>query len=234
VLDVACGTGVIARQAAPLVGLTGHVTGLDVSQAMLDVARSLPAPEGAAIAWQEGSAEALPFPDAAFDLVLCQQGLQFFPDRAAAVREMRRVLAPGGRIGISVWRGLAHQPVDAALDEAIARHLGVQAMAAPFALGDAEELRALLVGAGFRNVTIEPVERVVRFPSPELFVRLAVLGSAAVLPALAQMDETARGALIDAVQTDMLSTLRIYQDGDALAFPRTAHVAVAWASSMDS
>ncbi len=83
VLDVACGTGVVARNAAPLVGSEGKVAALDISPAMLDVARSLPAPAGARIDWHEGSALALPFPSEAFDLVLCQQGLQFFPDRAA-------------------------------------------------------------------------------------------------------------------------------------------------------
>lgn len=227
---MACGTGVVARQAAPLVGAAGQIVGLDISRAMLDVARSLPAADGAAIAWHEGSADALPFPDAAFDLALCHQGLQFFPDRAAAAREMHRVLAPGGRVGISVCRGLAHQPVDAALDEAMERHLGARAIAAAYTLGDAEDLRSLLAGAGFRGVTIEPVERAVRFRSPEQFVRQRVLGAAAVLPQLAQMDEAARDSLVEAVHADMLGTLRAYLDGDGLAFPRQAHVAVGWAS----
>lgn len=93
---VACGTGAVARQVAPLVGTGGMVVGLDLSPAMLAVARGLPVPGGAAIEWREGSAGALPFPEGSFDLVLCQQGLQFFPDRAAALRDMRRVLRPGG------------------------------------------------------------------------------------------------------------------------------------------
>ena len=92
-LDVARGTGVVAREVAPLVGMTGSVVGLDASPGMLAVARAV-LPEGVAIDYHEGKADALPFPDAAFDLALCQQGLQLFPDRAAAVREMGRVPPP--------------------------------------------------------------------------------------------------------------------------------------------
>jgi SAM-dependent methyltransferase len=227
VLDVACGTGAVARQVAPMVGAAGTVVGLDVSPAMLGVARSLPAPSGPAIAWREGSAVALPFPDAAFDLVLCQQGLQFFADRLAAVREMRRVLAPGGRVVLSVSRGVEHQPVYAALNEAMARHLGSPAMAAPFALGDAEELRALLTEAGLRGAAVEPVVRTVRFPSPGRFVRFSVLGAAAAVPELARMDEAAREDLVAAIRGETEEALRAYVDGDELAFPMAAHVAVA-------
>ena len=93
VLDIACGTGIVARIAAGRVGSDGTVVGLDVSAPMLDAARALAAGEGLSIEWREGSAMKLPLPDTAFDLVLCQQGLQFFPDRAAALREMHRVLS---------------------------------------------------------------------------------------------------------------------------------------------
>src|SRR6266545_3885805 len=99
VLDVASGTGVVARHAAQKVRTTGRVTGLDLNQGMVEVARSLPPVPGAApIIWIEGSALAMHLPDAVFDVVLCQQGVQFFPDRPAALREMRRVLVPGGRV----------------------------------------------------------------------------------------------------------------------------------------
>jgi ubiquinone/menaquinone biosynthesis C-methylase UbiE len=106
VLDVACGTGAVARLAAQRVGPTGAVAGLDLNPEMLVVARSQPPPDGTRIAWHEGNASAMPLADAAFEVVLCQQGVQFFPDRAAALREMHRVLAPGGRLVLSVWRSL--------------------------------------------------------------------------------------------------------------------------------
>src|SRR5687768_16583680 len=97
VLDLACGTGIVARTVAPIVGATGSVVGIDVLPPMLAVARSLPVPDGASVEWREGDATALDLPDSSFDLVICQQGLQFFPDRAATASEVLRVLAPGGR-----------------------------------------------------------------------------------------------------------------------------------------
>jgi SAM-dependent methyltransferase len=109
VLDVACGTGVVARLVAQRVAPTGTVVGLDLNPGMLAVARTLPLPQGE-IQWREGNVSAMPFPDASFDLALCQQGLQFFPDRPAALREVRRVLEPRGRLALSVWRPHATQP----------------------------------------------------------------------------------------------------------------------------
>jgi ubiquinone/menaquinone biosynthesis C-methylase UbiE len=115
VLDVACGTGVIARLAAQNVGPKGPVVGLDLNPGMLAVARTVPPPVAAHIEWREGNVGAMPFPDATFDLALCQQGLQFFPDRLAALREIRRTLVPGGRLAFSVWRPIQHSPGFAAL-----------------------------------------------------------------------------------------------------------------------
>lgn len=110
-LDLACGTGSVARHVAPLVGAEGKVVALDINPEMLAVGRALPAPEGATIEWQEGNAIALALPDGSFDLVLCQQGLQFFSDRAASLREMRRVLTDGERVVLSVWQALQRHPV---------------------------------------------------------------------------------------------------------------------------
>jgi len=84
VLDVACGTGVVARFASEQVGTTGTVVGLDVNPGMLAVARSA-TPPGMSIEWHQASAEGMPFPDAAFDVVLCQMGLQFMPNKQAAL-----------------------------------------------------------------------------------------------------------------------------------------------------
>jgi ubiquinone/menaquinone biosynthesis C-methylase UbiE len=117
VLDVACGTGVIARIVAERVGPSGRVIGVDLNPGMIRVARSLPAPIGAPIEWLERSALDLRLEDASFDVVLCQQGLQFFPDKALALREMRRVLDHGGRLALSVWKGVGayHHAVGDAL-----------------------------------------------------------------------------------------------------------------------
>jgi ubiquinone/menaquinone biosynthesis C-methylase UbiE len=120
-LDVACGTGVVTRLAADRVGAAGKVAGVDINPGMLAVAREN-APATSSIEWYEGRAEALPLAEATFDVVLCQMGLQFFPDKPKAVQEMLRVLVPEGRVLVNV-PGPAPQ-LFAVLEHAIASHLG--------------------------------------------------------------------------------------------------------------
>ena len=172
---------------------------------------------------------ALPFPDGAFDVALCQHGLQFVPDRAGAVREMRRVLAPGGRALVIVLQALARHPVFEALMESVARRLSlpVSAVMTPFALCDAEELRTLFTGAGFKKVDILPESTTVRFPEPERFVPLAVTSSAAAVPAFAQLEAPARAALLETVRDEVEPTIRRYRDANVVTFPMYAHIAVA-------
>ncbi|MDF2467310.1 MAG: Methyltransferase type 11 [Ramlibacter sp.] len=229
VLDVACGTGVVARHAAPQVGNKGKVVGLDMNPAMLAVARSLPPPQGAHIEWQDGNAQALPFGDGSFDAALCQHGLQFFPDRLQAVREMRRVLAPDGRAVAIVLQGLDRHPVFQALMESVSRHfaLPLAAVSTPFALCDADELRGLFSGAGFAGVDIRPETTTVRFADPQRFVPLAATSSAAAVPAFAQLENNARSALFDKVRADVDPVIARYRSEDALTFPMFAHVAIA-------
>ena len=231
VLDVACGTGIVARQAAPLVGAGGRVVALDMNPAMLNVARALPAPIGATITWQEGNAMALPFPDDEFDLVLCQHGLQFVPDRGEAVREMRRVLAPQGRALVIVLQALARHPVFEALMKSVARHLSLplSEVMTPFALSDADALRGLFTAAGFKGVDILSESTVVRFPAPERFVPHAVISSAAAVPAFTQLQVPARTALLEAVRIDVEPVIRNYRDAEAVTFPMFAHIVVATA-----
>ena len=111
VLDVACGTGVLAREAAPVTGNPCNVTGLDRNDGMLAVAERL-APD---INWQRGVAEMLPFADRSFDRVFSQFGLMFFDDRGAALREMRRVMKSSGRMQVAVWHSLDRTPGYAAM-----------------------------------------------------------------------------------------------------------------------
>lgn len=229
VLDIACGTGIVARQAAPLLGKEGQIVAVDVNPAMLGVARSLAAPAGAPIEWREGDAMALPVADAAFDVALCQHGLQFFPDRAGAVREMHRVLAPGGRAAVIVLQVLSKHPVFEALMESTARHLAlpIAAVSIPFVLREADELRRWFMAAGFARVDVVPDSITVRFPEPERFVPLAVTSSAAAVPAFAELDAPARAALLQAVREESEPVVRQYRDRDAVTFPMHAHVVVA-------
>lgn len=157
VLDAACGTGVVARAAGSRVGASGTVTGVDLNPGMLDVARALAREAGQAIAWREGNLEALPFADGAFDVVLCQQGLQFCPNKAAAVSELRRVLREGGRLALSVWRDIRHFPYMVAITSALADHVGAEAsqrMRAPCSFGNADALRTLMKQGGFKDVRV--------------------------------------------------------------------------------
>ncbi|MGD9617921.1 MAG: class I SAM-dependent methyltransferase [Alphaproteobacteria bacterium] len=230
VLDLASGTGSVARHIAPLIGTEGRVVALDISPAMLAVGAAIPAAGGAGIEWLEGDALSLNFPDQAFDLILCQQGVQFFSDRKRALQEMRRVLAPGGRLSISVWQRLDRHPLYKALFQATARHLGasVSAFDVSFSLGDAEELRVLLAGAGFQRVTVTPQSLEIRLSSPELFVQLTVTGAATSVPAFAGMDASTRAALVNSVAHELDPVLHSSIQGEELIFPMHTHIAMAY------
>ena len=224
VLDVACGTGVVARIAATRVGPTGTVVGIDLNPGMLSVARSVVSTDphsGGPLQWQEASADKLPFPDGSFDIVYCQLGLQFFADRAAALREMRRVLGAEGRLALMVWRGIHESPGFAVLAEALERHVGQAAptiMRAPFGLSNADELAALVRAAGFQGVVIQQRSGTVRFPSVERFVLSYVAGSPLAGP-VSQANDAAREGLI----TDVRNALGKYTSNE-LAFPIAAHL----------
>ena len=225
VLDVACGTGIVARIAAARVGPTGSVVGVDLNPGMLSVARSVVSTDsrsGGPLQWQEASADKLPFPDGSFDVVYCQLGLQFFADRSAALREMRRVLGAEGRLALMVWRGINESPGFAVLTEALERHVSQAAatiMRAPFGLSNADELAALVRAAGFQGVAIQQRSGTVRFPSVEKFVLSYVAGSPLAGP-VSQANDAARGALI----TDVRNALGKYTSNTELAFPIAAHL----------
>jgi ubiquinone/menaquinone biosynthesis C-methylase UbiE len=228
VLDVACGTGVLTRLVAQRVGRAAKVIGLDLNPGMLAVAAAVTAnepPTSASITWQEASATKIPLPDAAFDIVCSQLGLQFFPDRPAALREMYRVMVPGGRLGLMVWRGIEHSPGFGSLAAALVRHVSNEAagiMRAPFALADAEELRGLIAAAGFRDIAIRPVPGTVRFPSVARFVLDYVAGSP-LAAHVAKVSDEARAAVVSEVG----DALRPYLAAGGLAFPIEAHLASA-------
>ena len=225
-LDVACGTGAVTRLVAPQVGPTGHVVGLDLNPGMLARARASPPPEGATVDWREGDAGALPFDTSSFDAVFCQLGLQYFPDRQQAAREMHRVLKRTGRLVTLVWRALAHSPGFAALATALELNVSPAAaavMRAPFVFGDStDDLRDLLTQAGFRTVRVGADVRMVRFASPAAFVQYQVAGSP-LATHVAQADDAVREALIREVTEAMQS----YLNDDGLAFPIEGQIAVA-------
>ncbi len=203
-LDVACGPGTVTRLAASRVGPLGRVTGCDLSPAMLDLARmKTPVDSGVPITYLECSADALSSPDATFDVVTCQQGLQFFPDRHAALTEMRRVLRPEGRIAIAVWCDIEHCPPFAAIAEALERVLGVAPATAfrngPWGFGDARELVQLVEDSGFADVDLRRRELPVTFEGGPGQL-LSTLHSTSVAASLARLDATDLAALATAAR----------------------------------
>ena len=180
VLDVACGTGVVTRLAAIAAGRSGAVTGADVNPAMLAVAGALEPVDGAPITWIEADAGDMPVADESFDVALCQQGIQFFGDPGAGLREMRRALRPRGRVVVTVWRPLHFQPGHAAVAEMVEEFVGPKAGAsrrAPYSFGGRETLRPLFESAGFGHVRIRIDTILLRFPSAEGMVQSMMAGT---------------------------------------------------------
>jgi SAM-dependent methyltransferase len=172
VLDVACGTGIVARQAVSRVGTAGLVVGLDVNEDMLSVARRTSA--AATIEWRQANAAALPFSNGTFDVVCCEQAIQFFPDPVKCLGEMRRVLRDTGRAAVSVCRPIRYSPAYATLADALERHVGPEAgamMRSPFSAWSVDEFRGLFSAAGFARTRVRIDVWDLRYPSVAEFLR---------------------------------------------------------------
>jgi len=198
VLDVACGTGVVARLAKERAGPTGRVIGIDVNPAMVDVARNR-APD---IDWRVGDAANLPVNEnGGLTVVVCQQGLQFFPDRMAALAEMRRVLAPGGRLAVSTWRSDEEMPVLRALRAIAERHVGKVADRR-HSFSDGDELRRILADAGLNDVQVTPVTKIIRFQDGSTFVHLNAVAMVGMCERAQDLSAEERNAAVGAILAD--------------------------------
>ena len=227
VLDVACGTGVLAREAARRVQPEGSVAGVDVAVGMLAVAREL-APT---IEWREGRAEALPFDDAAFDAVVSQFGLMFFTDRPRALREMIRVARPGAALAVAVWDAVDRHPVyaaEVALLERLAGEAAAAALRAPFSLGDRDALASSLAAAGAVSITADTRAGTARFPSLRVLVEADLRGWLPVMGVHLEDD------VIDRVLAEVDAALSPHISQEArgeVAFPVSAHIVSARAAA---
>lgn len=201
VLDVACSTGLAARLAAARVGMSGQVTGLDSAPGMIAVARTACADIDPPVEWRVGDAQALPFPDAAFDLVISNQGLHFVGNPVGALGEMRRVLAGDGRLALGIWRPIEHQHGFRRLVEALEQHLSPRAgalrcVASPW---EREELRDLVTDVGFDDVRIGIDTGTMRFTSVEACL-LAQASGTPLGVAVSALDRQAREELVRRVE----------------------------------
>lgn len=221
VLDVACGTGVGARLAATEVGPTGRVVALDVDPGVIEFARHR---EQGPIQWHCASAMAMPFDSGTFDLCLCLQGLQFFPDRIEGFREMRRVLKDSGRLVASIWGPIECNEGHRAVVQALERG-GADASAAKRAcsFANADEIRQAAATAGFADIDLRSVDGVSQFVSTQSFLDGMTMGSPSTRHAVALLSEEGR-ARFDA---DVRTMLEPYVVNGVLAYPMRTHVLLA-------
>ena len=218
VLDVACGTGIVARKAAGIVGPDGRIAALDLNEGMLRVAGRCAGSEGAtAIEWYHSDVARMPFSSGEFDTVLCQQGLQFFPDKAAALREMKRVLAPEGTLALSVWGRAGMCPHVMAICEVFSEYFGEDSTTifkVASSLSNPEVLQHLVQDAGFSRIRIRSEVRIARHPSlanllPAYFSALPVAAQIAALP------EEERTRMFRCIETRLAG----WRENDGLAAP---------------
>ena len=226
VLDLACGTGSVARQAAQRVGAGGAVSALDLNPAMLQVARGSAAPDAPSIDWQQGSAQ-----DSCRSRTrplrrrCVSRGCSFFRTPLGALREMRRVLEVGGRAALLINQEMEHNPLYQRLSQAGQARAGVDLFAAAFALSNPEELEALMLAAGFVDVELKSQSRTVRYPDPERFISSIVQGAAAALPALAALSGEPRQQLIDQLRGDLADWLAAQTEDGVLVTQMAVYLA---------
>ena len=228
VIDIACGTGVVTRLAAAQMA-KGRVVGLDFNAGMLTVARSLPN-RGIPIEWKEGSALDLPFGDRSFNIVLCQLGLQFFPDRPLALREMYRVLAKSGRVALSVFSAIERTPIANTFVNALDQSLGPDASnikRAEHIFREADQVRTLLADEGFVQIEVNTVTQHISFPSVLDYVRFQ-LTATPIASLLSHRNQKERESTIEEVAsiTQSLLAPELLRDG-RLTSPQEGHVATA-------
>lgn len=225
VLDVACGTGIVARYAATRVGPKGTVVGLDLNEGMLKAAREAAARMGTGVEWRAASASEMPFGDGEFDVVFCQQALQYFQDRPGAISEMRRVLSREGRLAISVWRPIEHNPGYHVLARALEQYgseAAARSVRASFPSGGVEDLRTLMQNAGFGRVHITIGIGTMRYPSAHEFLRREAASSP-----LGAFISGLSAEIRDQVVAEIGRGLSAYSDDDGIVFPMETYLVLA-------
>lgn len=220
VLDAACGTGIVTRLIAARHDSLGGIIGADLNESMLEVARSLAPETSFPLEWRQADICALPFADGQFDVVVCNHGLQFVPDKPAALNEIMRVLSPGGRLAFTVWS--AEPPYLVAMADSIRRHINdevARSCLAPFSFRDGGTIRGLLEDAGFLSIDMQDVGFIRRLSaSPSAVLELAA--RSAFARDVADAGEQAR----QAIAREVCEAMQPYRQGDEFAEPMKNHL----------
>ncbi|HEX7069468.1 MAG TPA: class I SAM-dependent methyltransferase [Rhodothermales bacterium] len=215
VLDVACGTGLVTFPVARAVGARGHVTAVDLSDKMVETAtRQAEAVGIANVSFRQMDAEALDFPDGSFDVVVCGLGLMYFPEPVQSLREMHRVLRPGGRCAVAVW-GARDACGWAEIFPVVERRVSSDVCPLFFQLGTGRAMEVAFEVAGFENVESERLNYLLEYDDESELLEAMFAGGPVALAYRKFSPETRAD-----VHADFLKSVASYRhDGDGFSIP---------------
>jgi len=216
IIDVACGTGALTREIASRLKGNGRIIGADLNETMTELAEQQHPTDAHVATYVASDVCELPFDDADFDIAFCQQGLQFFPDKPAALAEIRRVLKPTGELKLTCWSAIS--PFNGALSEALADHVGEAASnkaKAPFSFRDGDVIANFLEAAGFSIKAHQKIVLQRRFES--------LAEQIMALPVEKDLSEAGE-KIAQAVIVDVAAKLEKYADNNVFVVPQEAHL----------
>lgn len=220
IIDVACGTGILGRLAAERIGKLGSVVGIDLNAGMIEVAKQFSPATEADVGWREGDVVALPFSDSSFDIAFCQQGFQFFPDKVSALKEIRRVLVPGGSIVMTIWSSV--YPYAAAAHKALLRYVSAESASsslAPFEFTDSEVIMALMVEGGFQDIEIDELVIDRTFGPAEESIPREIIGTP-----FGPEVESLEPSLQEALFAEIIEALDVYRTPSGFTIPMDTYL----------
>ncbi len=222
ILDLACGTGIVARTVSEFLGASKQITGVDVNEIVLKKAIEIASNKSLSIEYIKTNVNKLPFPDESFDLVLCQQGLQYFPDKLLSLKEVNRILSKKGRVVFSVWSTIDHSPFYKTLYRALEEYIGIDAasiLSSAYILEDPENIREMFENTGFKDINIRLVIKQMRYKSLDEFLYGGLAASPFAKDILA-LDESKRNEMFLMIK----ESISDYIDDYGLAAPMESYV----------
>lgn len=225
ILDVACGTGIVARSIRKKVRPTASIVGTDLNEGMIEMARRITRDAASSFDWHVADVTNLPFETGTFTAVFCQQGIQYFPDEDAALAEMRRVMAKGGKLVMTVWGGASDFFL--AMAESVARHVGPEVgkkYLVPFSYGRADQFPEMLSSAGFHDVSVTTISVDRVMTDTDVSIPKEILGH----PAGSQVQEAGE-EVVQTIVKDVSLGCAKYQKGADMIVPQRAYLVLATA-----